>query len=546
MTNRQDFIRQLLTLLDPDYNGKMKRPFWLFQKRNTPNYYVEFTATKIRLSTGTSDYQRAFEIATEWLEHPENIKNKSNGKRRKTNDEFHNLINAYYKKDSEHLKRELAFGLKLPEKERIKADNFMSRITELTPDIHYFSDLTRPRLEQLQIDLQQKGREIGKGTLSGKTIDNYLTHLHRIYLYLFRAEKINTDPFYKRKHLKHEKRAKNCFEIAAFKHKLPLGFDTFNTSQNEIIYSLLGFIQLTTGFRNSEIDRITTNDIYKTDSGYWLHWNGTKTENAKRIIPITDLTARLIKAFATLKQNGFLVKENGTGLDENDDHNRRLLLYWGQFCGMTDIKEIKEDNGITFYGFRKMFKTHLQSVWGNTQNIEALMGHTTQNTQSNDPLTSYYDYEKADRTNEHNKVCEAMGYFETKDPMQLQLFNFWAYGIIERGLDIKRAWKLAKEAMEDTTLAAQINAALLEAKEKENTLAITEKERTIKRLDIKRKTSSKMPEQVEKLPNEIIDSLITTDRYKDEFGDPYWGKKLTTEEREENKKSMLDAMNEKE
>lgn len=80
MTNRQDFIRQLLTLLDPDYNGKMKRPFWLFHKPNTPNYYVEFTATKIRLSTGTSDYQQAFEIATNWFEHPENIKNKSNGK----------------------------------------------------------------------------------------------------------------------------------------------------------------------------------------------------------------------------------------------------------------------------------------------------------------------------------------------------------------------------------------------------------------------------------------------------------------------------------
>ena len=508
MTNRQDFIRQLLTLLDPDYNGKMKRPFWLFHKPNTPNYYVEFTATKIRLSTGTSDYQQAFEIATNWLEHPENIKNKSNGKRRKTNDEFHNLINAYYKENSEHLKRELAFGLKLPEKERIKADNFMSRITELTPDIHYFSDLTRPRLEQLQIDLQQKGREIGKGTLSGKTIDNYLTHLHRIYLYLFRAEKINTDPFYKRKHLKHEKRAK---------HKLPLGFDTFNTSQNEIIYSLLGFIQLTTGFRNSEIDRITTNDIYKTDSGYWLHCNGTKTENAKRIIPITDLTARLIKAFATLKQNGFLVKENGTGLDENDDHNRRLLLYWGQFCGMTDIKEIKEDNGITFYGFRKMFKTHLQSVWGNTQNIEALMGHTTQNTQSNDPLTSYYDYEKADRTNEHNKVCEAMGYFETNDPKQLQLFNFWAYGIIEKNLDIYGAWELAKKAMENTTLAAQINAALLETKEKENTLPITEKERKIRLLEMKRKADPLLKDFYATLEaNDLDDETVALGRLETE------------------------------
>ena len=496
MIDRQAYLKRLVALLDPDYKGKMQRPFWLFKKKNSPNYYAEFTESKIRLSTGTSDRDRAFEIASEMLQHPENIKNTRGGKKRKTNDEFHNLINAYYKPDSDHLKREKAFGLKLTEKERIKADNFMGRITELTPDINHFTDLTRARLEQLQIDLQQKGREIGKGTLSGKTIDNYLTHLHRIYLYLYRAEKIENDPFYKRNHLKHEKRAKNCFEITAFKHKLPLGFDTYNTSQNEVIYSLYGFIQLTTGFRNSEIDRITSKDIIKTDTGFWLYCNGTKTENAKRLIPISDLTARLIKAFATLKENGFLVKENGAKLDENDDHNRRLLLYWGQFCGMTDIKEIKEENGITFYGFRKMFKTHLQSVWGNTQTIEALMGHTTKNTQSNDPMTSYYDYEKADRTIEHEKVVEAMGYFETPDPKQLQFFNFWTYGVIKKGLDIKGAWELAKTAMTDKTLAEQINAVLLEEKEKENTPPITEKERKIRLLAMRRKADPLLKELI--------------------------------------------------
>lgn len=510
MIDRQAYLKQLVSLLDPDYKGKMQRPFWLFKKKNSPNYYAEFTETKIRISTGTSDRQRAFEWATEMLQHPENIKHTRSGRSRTISDEFHNLINAYYKENSEHLKREFAFGLKLTEKERIKADNFMARITELTPDIHHFKDLTRARLEQLQIDLQEKGREIGNGKLSGKTIDNYLTHLHRIYLYLFRADKIDKDPFYKRNHLKHEKRAKNCFEITAFKHKLPLGFDTYNTTQNEVIYSLYGFIQLTTGFRNSEIDRITGKDIIKTDTGFWLYCNGTKTENATRLIPITDLTARLIKAFATLKENGFLIKENGAKLDENDDHNRRLLLYWGQFCGMTDIKEIKEENGITFYGFRKMFKTHLQSVWGNTQTIEALMGHTTKNTQSNDPLTSYYDYEKADRSLEHEKVTEAMGYFETTDPKQLQFFYFWTYDIIEKGLDIKEAWQLAKTAMTDKTIAEQINTALLEAKEKENTPPITEKERTIKRLDLKRRSKSQNPEIVEELSNKVIDALIAS------------------------------------
>ena len=56
----------------------------------------------------------------------------------------------------------------------------------------------------------------------------------------------------------------------------------------------------------------------------------------------------------------------------------------------------------------------------------------------------------------------------------------------------------------------------------------------------------KIEELCKGLPNEIIDSLITTDRYKDEFGEPYWGKKITAEERKENRKSMLDAMKEKE
>lgn len=534
MTDRKDYLKQFLAFLDPNYNGKMKRPFWIFTKKNTPNYYAEFTETGIRISTGTTDYQKAFEVCMNLLEHPELLTKKNDGKNRKIEDEFHSLINAYYKENSEHLKREKAFGLNLPEKERIKANNFMARITELTPDIHAYTDLTRGRLEELQIQLQQNGRDAhqGSGTLSGKTIDNLLAHLHRIYLYLYRTEKINYDPFYRRKHLKHEKRAKNCFEISAYKNKLPLGFDTYYTKQNEILYSLMGFIQLTTGFRNSEIDRITAKDIYKTDVGYWLYCNGTKTENAKRIIPITDLTARLIKAYATLKENGFFTKESGAGLDDFDDYNNRLLLYWGQFCGMTDINEIKEDNGITFYGFRKMFKTHLQSTWGNTQTIEALMGHATKNTQSNDPIKSYYDYDKADRTKEHNAVCKAMAYFETNDKRQLQRFYFWTYGVIEKGLDIKGAWELAENALHNTTLATEINAALQEAKEKENTPPITEKERKIKRLDLKRKGVGEMADFIY---TSVIDDLIKTDRME---LNEYWGNEFTPEEKAENKKRL--------
>ena len=110
-----------------------------------------------------------------------------------------------------------------------------------------------------------------------------------------------------------------------------------------------------------------------------------------------------------------------------------------------------------------------------------------------------------------------MGYFETNDPKQLQLFNFWAYGIIEKNLNIYGAWELAKKAMENTTLATQINAALLETKEKENTLPITEKERKIRLLEMKRKADPLLKDFYDTLEaNDLDDETVVLGRLETE------------------------------
>ena len=125
-----------------------------------------------------------------------------------------------------------------------------------------------------------------------------------------------------------------------------------------------------------------------------------------------------------------------------------------------------------------------------------------------------------------------MAYFETNDKRQLQRFYFWTYGVIEKGLDIKGAWELAENALHNTTLATEINAALQEAKENENTPPITEKERKIKRLDLKRKGVGEMADFIY---TSVIDDLIKTDRME---LNEYWGNEFTPEEKAENKKRL--------
>lgn len=454
-----DELLQILTR-NRDYRFKdemkQKLPYYVFIKNKKHGiFYVKYTDTGIQISTGEKEKIKAVKFAIEHLnDHtPEGIKafNK--------NDEFHELLLEYYKTGSEHINYCIRHNRRISEKDRPNIERVMKRICELTPDITKYKDLTKRRLIQLQNDLIEHGSATGS-KLSEKTVKNYFFDLHRVYKELLDFEKIDTDPFLNLPRLKTTlTQAWGGFPLTDFEKKLPIYADKndkiFNV-KNQIIYSLLGFIALMTGTRKGELEKINYDCVTEVKSAdkekgigiitqYWLYVDGTKTKNAKRTIPITELTAKALKVWTVLKQRKELP------FLKNADYNEKTLLFMGRLCGIKTLGELKNGNEkIVFHGFRKMYRTVLTQQNINRDLIDFCMGKETltehdRRNVKNDKDT-YLELSKSDNTKWHDNITNALSFFERKDT---DFFNFFCYGILEQNLDLERAFELADKATKD-------------------------------------------------------------------------------------------------
>ena len=200
-------------------------------------------------------------------------------------------------------------------------------------------------------------------------------------------DKIDADPFLNLPPLKTTlTQAWGGFPLTDFENKLPLYADrndkTF-TVKNQIIYSLLGFIALMTGTRKGELEKIQYDHVKEikapdkkngigTTTQYWLFVDGTKTKNARRTIPITELTAKAIKVWTVLKQRGEL------HFLKNTDYNENTLLVLGKLCGIDTVEKLKTGSEkIVFHGLRKMYRTVLTQQNINRDLIDYCMGKQT-------------------------------------------------------------------------------------------------------------------------------------------------------------------------
>lgn len=454
MTN-DELLDLLVKWQNPHYKYKMRarKPFILYIKNpKLPRkvFYVRYTEDRIVLSTGETDIGKATKFAIEHLnDHtPEGMQ--AYNKR----DEFHKLLQDYYKLGSEHIDYCIIHNRKISEKERPTAESMMLRICGLTPDVHKFKDLTKKRLIKLQEDLLNTDGKYGK--LSVKTVKNHFTHLERIYKELLDKDIIDYNPFSGLPPLKNEiSQAWDCFPISPFKHKLPIiPFDNMQNYETDFVYSLLGYIAIMTGQRKEEISAMKKDSVIfqriNSETRYWLYVDGTKTNNASRTIPITETTAYAIKVFCKLKENNLMKYLKDV------NYNKECLLYFGQFCGYDTLEKIKNGNNgkskIVFHGFRKMYKTFLTQENINKDLIEYCMGHKSKmailrNRYSNVNDT-YLVLEKSDNLTAHKEITKALAYFECENNSTLWTLQGFLMGL-EKGLSLKSCYKFSEKYVQE-------------------------------------------------------------------------------------------------
>lgn len=451
-------LEELLQILtqsrDLRYKHKMKtkKPYYIIKKhKQSKILYVKYTDTGIQFSTGETDPIKAEKFAIEHL----GSHTKKGMKAFNNRDEFHKLLLDYYKKGSPHIEYCIKHNRKVSEIDRPNIENVMKRICKLTPDVKKYTDLTKQRLIKLQNDLLEHGSATG-GKLSAKSVKNYFFDLHRIYKELLDYDLIENDPFVNLPPLKITlTQAWGGLPLSDFENNLPLLPDTTNkefSEKHQIIYSLLAFIAVMTGMRRGEIERINFDSVKEIpvkdkENGIgeikqnWLYVDGTKTAYSKRTIPITETTAKLIKAWAKLKEQKQLK------FLKSFDYNN-AVLFMGKACGFNTLEEMKTgDEKVVFHGFRKMYRTILTQQNINRDLIDYCMGKQTLIEQDrrnvkNDKDT-YTELAKSDKRQWHGNITNALAYFERTDT---DFFDFFCYGVLELELDIEKAFELAEEA----------------------------------------------------------------------------------------------------
>lgn len=228
-----------------------------------------------------------------------------------------------------------------------------------------FIDQSKPLTSYAIKSMQKQMLAAG---LSGKSINNYV--------YLIRQSYQGTFPQWKP--VEYIATYRSCFPITNF-----YGF--FGKCSTRLHY--LAFFAMTTGCRVGEIK---TCEPVEKNGRLYLKINGTKTKNAVRTIPVLRQSIGVMKNFA----KGF-----------RSSAYKEAVVEAGGIVGF-NIDYINE-NHIVFHGFRKMFKTLLESCNINNSWIEYYMGHS----QTSNVNQLYFIGESADDSEVYPKVIEALSRF---------------------------------------------------------------------------------------------------------------------------------------
>lgn len=349
---------------------KEKKDFYLWIKYPSSHiYYVKFRSGKV-ISTKCTDIFEAYKVALKFQQSLE------------MNNVYplHKVLHEYYVANSKYLKYEISHGLSNNIKLISEKHSKCKVLSELLSDVKDFNEMDKHRLIKLQNQLLKKG-------LCGKTVNGYITCLHSVFRYFIDNGFLSDDVFIGLRPCVNKKAIRLCFPMDKLKH-------LFSKSYDNPYFDLI-HIAVISGMRKGEILRLSTNDIIQKDYGYWLHINGTKTDNAPREVPITEELVQVIKRFDISQLT--------------DRFFARSVKYLGELLGF-DEDYIKE-NGIVFHSFRKVYKTLLTSSNINKDLIEESLGHSQPTYSMNSVDKSYLCLERADRKLEHSLFLNSFKYF---------------------------------------------------------------------------------------------------------------------------------------
>jgi len=228
-----------------------------------------------------------------------------------------------------------------------------------------YIDQTKPLTASVISKIQTKMLSEG---LSGKSVNNYIYVLRKAYKGDFpKFEAVAFTSTYR-----------SCFPVSSFYH-------FFQKCHTRLHY--LAFFAMTTGCRLGEIK--TVEPVTKNGRQY-LKINGTKTKNAVRTIPVLKETLDCIPYL----RKGF-----------KSASYKKSVVEAGRLTGF-DTNYIEENN-IVFHGFRKLWKTLLESCNINPTWINYYAGHS----QTRTVQQLYFIGSSADDTEVYPKVIEALGRF---------------------------------------------------------------------------------------------------------------------------------------
>jgi len=216
---------------------------------------------------------------------------------KKPNGALYAILKRYYSENSPYLEIDAMRGRTIAEKSRVTYHNFVNNqfIPYLKKNgVKEIEDIDTPLLSKFQ-QLLFKGT-VKRAPIMPQTINHYMSQISLIFDHLIQEGHAKTNPCKSLVGLKiTEEQLRGCYEITKLK-------GVFNKKWKDEFPYLLCLVIYTTGMRNSEIERITVNDIIAIDGIRFIDIAKSKTKNGIRIVPLHDFVYRKITSY--IKKTG--------------------------------------------------------------------------------------------------------------------------------------------------------------------------------------------------------------------------------------------------
>jgi integrase len=279
---------------------------------------------------------------------------------------LYSILEEYYKAGSVYLEKDKKRSRILNEKTRSVYYHFMNKkfIPYLQENnIRTFEKIDSPCIANIQDYLLAEGTK-------PQTINRYLSGVNAVFNQLLITGVIRENPLDRIKSLKTGARStavRGCHDLDKIK-------GVFNTQWDDTLSYLLCLMIYSTGMRNSEIEKIKTNDIIESGGIHFVNVKESKSKNGIRLVPLHGFVYQKTQRY--IKQTG---KKEGSYIFSDHGGPNQSTLYTEANALLGKKLKLSEDElekqKITFYSGRHFWKTLMSSEGLGDDIEEFFMGH---------------------------------------------------------------------------------------------------------------------------------------------------------------------------